>query len=72
MFEENRRQRNENIAGLLAGWSENDRLTLRELLGRFVTDLENFDKTRFAASTAGARGTSEPSAADSGAVPVRI
>jgi DNA-binding MarR family transcriptional regulator len=46
VFEENRRIRNENLAELLATWSDADRRALRELLGRFVTDLENFEKTR--------------------------
>jgi DNA-binding MarR family transcriptional regulator len=71
VFEENRRQRNENIAELLGSWPEHDRLALRELLSRFTTDLENFDKTRFAASRADARGTPESTPADGGAVPIR-
>jgi hypothetical protein len=53
VFEENRRIRNENLAELLATWSDADRRALRELLGRFATDLENFEKTRPA--PAGAR-----------------
>jgi DNA-binding MarR family transcriptional regulator len=42
VFEENRRVRNERIAGMLAHWSEPDRRMLGELLARFTTDFENF------------------------------
>lgn len=45
VFEENRRVRNENIAEMLADWSEPDRHALSALLARFTTDFENF-KTR--------------------------
>ena len=41
MFEENRRVRNERIAGMLEHWSEEDRRTLGDLLSRFVTDFES-------------------------------
>ena len=41
VFEENRQARNQNLAELLASWPEADRIALRELLGRFVDDLEN-------------------------------
>lgn len=40
VFEQNRRQRNEKIARMLEHWSETDRHALRDLLGRFTTDLE--------------------------------
>ncbi|HVH22649.1 MAG TPA: MarR family transcriptional regulator [Pseudonocardia sp.] len=46
VFEENRQARNHNLAELLAGWSEEDRLALRDLLGRFAGDLENLDRLR--------------------------
>ena len=46
VFEENRQARNQSLAELLAGWPVADRLALRELLGRFTTDLENFDRIR--------------------------
>lgn len=46
VFEENRRVRNENLARLLARWPESDRLALRDLLGRFTTDLEHSDQPR--------------------------
>ncbi|MCO1655227.1 MarR family winged helix-turn-helix transcriptional regulator [Pseudonocardia humida] len=38
VFEENRRRRNEHVAGVLAGWSEPDREALAELLTRFAAD----------------------------------
>ena len=60
VFEENRRIRNENLAELLATWSDADRRALRELLGRFATDLENFEKTRPAPVGARARTESVP------------
>jgi DNA-binding MarR family transcriptional regulator len=40
VFEENRRQRNENIARMLAHWSPDDSEVLTDLLGRFTTELE--------------------------------
>ena len=46
VFEENRRARNESLADLLATWSPDDRLALRDLLGRFAADLENLDRLR--------------------------
>lgn len=46
VFEENRAARNRTLAELLAGWSEPDRLALRDLLGRFTTDLDNLDRLR--------------------------
>jgi DNA-binding MarR family transcriptional regulator len=46
VFDENRRARNQNLAELLSGWSEPDRLALRELLGRFAADLENVEHHR--------------------------
>ncbi len=42
VFEENRRLRNENIARMLAHWSEDDREVLSELLSRFTTDFESY------------------------------
>jgi len=54
VFEENRRQRNENLAELLADWPETDRLTLRELLARFTTALENAHETRLGPAPVGA------------------
>ena len=42
IFEHNRRLRNQSIARMLAGWSEEDRAVLRELLGRFTDDFESF------------------------------
>lgn len=45
VFEQNRRQRNEKIAEMLAGWSTADRHALCDLLGRFTTDFE-IAKTR--------------------------
>ena len=42
VFEENRRVRNERIAGMLADWTEADRRQLCELLARFTTDFEAF------------------------------
>jgi DNA-binding MarR family transcriptional regulator len=57
VFEENRRARNQNLAELLANWSESDRLALRDLLGRFATDLENLDRAR--AASAGAPRAAE-------------
>ncbi len=42
VFEENRRVRNERIAGILAHWSAGDRRLLCELLARFATDVEVF------------------------------
>jgi DNA-binding MarR family transcriptional regulator len=66
VFEENRRIRTANLAELLAGWSETDRRALRELLARFTTDLENFDKARSTPRT-----TPEPAVPDGGPAPVR-
>jgi len=43
IFEHNRRQRNESIARMLGGWSEEDRIVLCELLGRFTDDFETFE-----------------------------
>lgn len=40
VFEENRRLRNEKIAGVTAGWTSEERRTLSRLLGRFVGDFE--------------------------------
>jgi DNA-binding MarR family transcriptional regulator len=60
VFEENRRARNQNLAELLAGWPESDRLALRDLLGRFAGDLENSDRLRH---------PPDPAAADESAVP---
>lgn len=60
IFEENRRLRNEHIAGMLAGWSESDRTAFGTLLARFTEDFENCT-TR----------TAEPAAASHGAVPAR-
>lgn len=60
VFEENRRIRNENLAELLATWSDADRRALRELLGRFATDLENLEKTRPAPVGARAHTESVP------------
>lgn len=55
VFEENRRQRNERIAALLAPWEPADRQTLAELLGRFTTDLETMKNNTGAAHTAAGR-----------------
>lgn len=52
VFEENRRARNQNLAELLTGWPESDRLALRELLGRFASDLESSDRMRHPATVA--------------------
>lgn len=52
VFEENRRRRNEHLAALLTDWSEPDRQALRELLGRFTTDLERADHSPPAAPPA--------------------
>jgi DNA-binding MarR family transcriptional regulator len=41
-FEAKRRRRNQNMAGVLAGWSADDRHQLCTLLGRFNEDFENF------------------------------
>jgi DNA-binding MarR family transcriptional regulator len=75
VFEESRKARNESIAELLAPWSEADRQTLRELLGRFTTDLENVDKARSAAprmrEAAAQTTTSEPTTAHGGVVAAR-
>jgi len=38
VFEENRRRRNEHVAGVLAGWPQPDREALAELLTRFATE----------------------------------
>ncbi|WP_214407145.1 MarR family winged helix-turn-helix transcriptional regulator [Pseudonocardia lacus] len=38
VFEENRRLRNEHVAGVLAGWPEPDREALADLLTRFADD----------------------------------
>jgi len=38
VFEENRRRRNEHVAGVLAGWPEPDREALAELLTRFAAE----------------------------------
>jgi DNA-binding MarR family transcriptional regulator len=46
VFEENRRVRNERIAGMLEHWSEVDQRTLGDLLARFTTDFENFKGAR--------------------------
>jgi len=40
IFEHNRRLRNEMIARMLAHWSEEDRVVLSDLLGRFTDDFE--------------------------------
>lgn len=40
VFEENRRLRNETIAGMLSAWTPDDRAQLSSLLGRFVDDYE--------------------------------
>jgi DNA-binding MarR family transcriptional regulator len=45
VFEQNRKLRNEAIARMLAHWSEDDRLALCELLGRFTSDFEAFKST---------------------------
>ena len=46
VFEEARSARNESIAAMLSTWSDADRETLRDLLGRFTTDLENLDTSK--------------------------
>jgi DNA-binding MarR family transcriptional regulator len=40
VFEENRRLRNEKIAGVTADWTSEERRTLSSLLARFVGDFE--------------------------------
>jgi DNA-binding MarR family transcriptional regulator len=45
VFEENRRRRNEHVAGVLAAWPEADREALAELLTRFAADFVG-DQTR--------------------------
>lgn len=40
VFEQNRRQRNENIARMLEHWSEDDRQAFSHLLCRFTSDFE--------------------------------
>jgi len=69
VFEENRRARTQNLAELLGAWPEADRLRLRELLGRFTTDLENSDHMRPAAP--GVRSRTETTPVADGATPVR-
>lgn len=74
VFEESRKARNESIAEMLAPWSEADRQTLRELLARFTTDLENVDKSRSAlppSRDADTHTPSEPTTATGGAVAAR-
>jgi DNA-binding MarR family transcriptional regulator len=50
VFEENRRRRNEHVAGVMAGWPQAEREALAELLTRFaaefLTDAADRDQTR--------------------------
>jgi DNA-binding MarR family transcriptional regulator len=41
VFEQNRRLRNEHVAGVLADWPAADRRALAELLTRFAADFQN-------------------------------
>lgn len=41
-YEAKRRRRNQNMAGVLAGWTEKERQTFTELLGRFNEDYEDY------------------------------
>lgn len=52
VFEANRRARNEHLARLLDGWPLDDRLALRDLLGRLTTSLEDSDRAAPGGGTA--------------------
>lgn len=56
VFEENRRNRNERIAGLMGEWDPADRARFADLLVRFTTDFEN--QHRISTGPAAAAGRS--------------
>lgn len=55
VFEENRRNRNERIAGLMDDWEPADRARFADLLVRFTTDFENHHRTSTGPAAAAAR-----------------